>query len=46
MNERSKEQKRRLPGDGPVVKTSSAGGVGSVPGWGTKIPHVVLHGQN
>ena len=29
-----------LPG-GPVVKTlpSSAGGVGSIPGWGDEIPH-------
>ena len=29
-----------FPG-GPVVKTSpsSAGGAGSIPGWGTKIPH-------
>ena len=26
---------------GPVVKTSpsNAGGVGSIPGWGAKIPH-------
>ena len=29
-----------FPG-GPVVETSpsNAGGVGSIPGWGTKIPH-------
>ena len=29
-----------FPG-GPVVKnpTSNAGDVGSIPGWGTKIPH-------
>ena len=29
-----------FPGD-PVVKTphSTASGVGSIPGWGTKIPH-------
>ena len=28
--------------DSPVVKTlpSNAGGVGSIPGWGAKIPHV------
>ena len=27
--------------DDPVVKTlpSNAGGVGSIPGWGAKIPH-------
>ena len=33
---------RDFPG-GPVVKTlpSNAGGVGSIPGWGTKIPHAV-----
>ena len=32
---------------GPVVKTlpSNAGGVGSIPGWGTKIPHAVGCGQ-
>ena len=24
---------------------STAGGVGSIPGWGTKIPHAVCHGQ-
>ena len=31
---------RDFPG-GPVVKTSSsnAGGAGSIPGWGVKIPH-------
>ena len=31
-----------LPG-GPVVKTSpsSAGGEGSIPGWGAKIPHAL-----
>ena len=41
-----------VPGDfpgGPMVKilhcTSSAGGVGSVPGWVTKIPHAVQCGQ-
>ena len=35
-----------LPG-GPVVKTlpSTAGGTGSVSGWGIKIPHVVWDGQ-
>ena len=35
----------RVRGDfpgGPVVKTSpsNAGGAGSIPGWGAKIPHV------
>ena len=31
-----------FPG-GPVVKTSpsNAGGVGSIPGWGAKIPHAL-----
>ena len=31
-----------FPG-GPVVKTSpsNAGGAGSIPGWGTKIPHAL-----
>ena len=24
---------------------SSAGGMGSIPGWGTKIPHATWHGQ-
>ena len=44
-------QKERIPGKslkkvrdfpgGPVVKTSpsNAGGTGSIPGWGAKIPH-------
>ena len=33
---------REFPG-GPVVKTppSNAGGLGSIPGWGTKIPHAI-----
>lgn len=30
---------------GPVVKTSSSGGVGSIPGVGTKIPQAVWCGQ-
>ena len=25
--------------------TSSAGDTGSIPGWGTKIPHATQHGQ-
>ena len=25
---------------------SNAAGMGSIPGWGTKVPHVVLCGQN
>ena len=35
-----KMSKRDFPG-GPVVKTSpsNAGGVGSIPGWGARIPH-------
>ena len=28
------------------LHASTAGGVGSIPGWGTKIPHVMQHGQN
>ena len=28
------------------IHASTAGGVGSIPGWGTKIPHVMQHGQN
>ena len=24
---------------------STAGGIGSIPGWGTKIPHAAWHGQ-
>ena len=37
---KQREDCRDLPG-GSVVKTSpsKAGGVGSIPGWGTKIPH-------
>ena len=36
---------RDLPG-GLAIKTLSfhAGGMGSIPGWGTKIPHVVQNG--
>ena len=36
----SRVTKRDFP-SGPVVKTSSssAGGTGSIPGWGAKIPH-------
>ena len=35
-----KSKSRDFPG-GPVIKTSpsSTGGVGSIPGWGVKIPH-------
>ena len=38
----SREYDRDFPGC-PVVKNlpSSAGDVGSIPGWGTKIPHAV-----
>ena len=28
-----------------LLQVSSAGGVGSIPGWGTKIPHAVWNGQ-
>ena len=31
---------RGFPG-GPVVKTSKAGGTGSIPGQGMKVPHAV-----
>ena len=27
------------------LHASNAGGVGSIPGWGTNIPHAVEHGQ-
>ena len=38
----SKVQSRGFPG-GPVVNTlpSNARGMGSIPGWGAKIPHVL-----
>ena len=38
--------KRDFPG-GPVVKDlpSNEGDVGSSPGWGTKIPQAMWHGQ-
>ena len=28
-----------------LLQVSSAGGVGLIPGWGTKIPHAVWSGQ-
>ena len=31
--------------DDPVVKTTTAGGTGSIPGWGTKIPHATWQGK-
>ena len=39
--------KREFPG-GPLVKTLDfqVGGMGSIPGWGTKIPHAVQNGKN
>ena len=42
--DRYMEEWRELPG-GPVVKNlpSSAGDVGSTPGWGTKVPHAWEH---
>ena len=27
------------------LRASKAGGTGSIPGWGTKIPHAVQHGE-
>ena len=27
------------------LHASTAGGIGSVPGWGTKIPHALWHSQ-
>ena len=30
-----------FPGDPAVLCASNAGGMGSIPGWGTKIPHAV-----
>ena len=44
MNEN--EKNRDFPG-GPVVKTLHfhCRGKGSIPGWGTKIPHATPHGQ-
>ena len=29
-----------------TLHASTAGGVGSIPGQGTKIPHALWHGQN
>ena len=42
----SRISSRDFPG-GPVVKTrgSTAGGAGSISGWGTKIPHALWSGQ-
>ena len=42
--------KRKSPGTSLTIQwlglhASNAGGVGSIPGWGTKIPHAVQHGQ-
>ena len=44
-----KEKKSKL-GTSPVVQwlrlwASTAGGMGSIPGWGTKVPHAVQCGQ-
>ena len=38
---------RNFPGGPAILRLclSTAGGVGSIPGWGTKIPHVTGHGQ-
>ena len=40
------KEPRDLPGS-PVVKTlpSNAGGAGSIPGQGTKVPHAAEYGQ-
>ena len=27
------------------LHASTAGGTGSIPGWGTKVPHAAWHGQ-
>lgn len=37
-------ESRDLPG-GPGVKTSKAGGTGSIPGQGMKVPHATCCGQ-
>ena len=39
-----KKQIRDFPGS-PVIKTLHSGGTGSIPGWGTKIPHATQRGQ-
>ena len=46
-NEIKKKKERDFPGD-PVIKTlpSNAGGVGLIPGQGTKIPYAVWCSQN
>ena len=42
LKESTKKLLRDFPG-GPVVKTSpsNAGGVGSIPGWGARVPHAL-----
>ena len=43
---KKKKAVREFPG-GPVVRTQrfNCRGLGSIPGWGTKIPQAVQHGQ-
>ena len=38
------KSKRGFPGS-PVVNTSTTGGMGSILGWGTRIPHAVQCGK-
>ena len=46
-------KKTILKGDGETslavlwlrLRASTVGGMGSIPGWGSKILHAVLHGQ-
>ena len=44
---KSKQHRKEIRKDlrdfpsGPVVKTFNAGGVGSIPSWGAKIPHAL-----
>ena len=42
---RNNEDGTSLAGQGLGLQASTAGGVGSTPGQGTKIPHILWHGQ-
>ena len=46
VNAINQKKKEGLPG-GPMVKTlaSTAGGIDSIPVWGTMIQHATWHGQ-
>ena len=57
MNNKGVRDADPLPSQNPHVGTSlvvqwlrlralNAGGTGSIPGWGTKIPHAAQRGQN